>query len=130
MSMKIQTFETILIFTDKLSEEEYINQTNEYKLRLKGLPATKLKTDRLGKKKLAHRARGCDYGWYTLFTYESIEDLVLHKLDLMLRRDDNVIKFITTNLKEDYTPGDYINGVPEGEQKKKPVDIFDLIFGL
>lgn len=130
MSMKIQTFETILIFTDKLSEEEYINQTNEYKLRLKGLPATKLKTDRLGKKKLAYRARGCDYGWYTLFTYESIEDLVLHKLDLMLRRDDNVIKFITTNLKEDYTPGDYINGVPEGEQKKKPVDIFDLIFGL
>ena len=130
MSMKIQTFETILIFTDKLSEEEYINQTNEYKLRLKGLPATKLKTDRLGKKKLAYRARGCDYGWYTLFTYESIEDLVLHKLDLMLRRDDNVIKFITTNLKEDYIPGDYINGVSEGEQKKKPVDIFDLIFGL
>ena len=130
MSMKIQTFETILIFSDKLTEEEYINQTNEYKLRLKGLPATKLKTDRLGKKKLAYSVRGCDYGWYTLFTYESIEDSVLHKLDLMLRRDDNVIKFITTNLKEDYTPGDYINGVPEGEQKKKPVDIFDLIFGL
>lgn len=130
MSMKIQTFETILIFTDKLSEEEYINQTNEYKLRLKGLPATKLKTDRLGKKKLAYSVRGCDYGWYVLFIYESTEDLVLHKLDLMLRRDDNVIKFITTNLKEDYIPGDYINGVPEGEQKKKPVDIFDLIFGL
>ena len=130
MSMKIQTFETILIFTDKLSEEEYINQTNEYKLRLKGLPATKLKTDRLGKKKLAYSVRGCDYGWYVLFTYESTEDLVLHKLDLMLRRDDNVIKFITTNLKEDYIPGDYINGVPEGEQKKKPVDVFDLIFGL
>lgn len=130
MSMKIQTFETILIFTDKLSEEEYINQTNEYKLRLKGLPATKLKTDRLGKKKLAYKARGCNYGWYTLFTYESTEDLINNKLDLILRRDDSVIKFITTNIQEDYIPGDYINGVPEGEQKKKPVDIFDLIFGL
>ena len=31
MSMRIQTFETILIFTDKLTEEEYIYQTNKYK---------------------------------------------------------------------------------------------------
>lgn len=130
MSMKIQTFETILIFTDKLTEEEYINQTNKYKDILAGLPAAKIKTDRLGKKKLAYKARGCDYGWYTLFTYESTEDLINHKLDLILRRDDNVIKFITTNLKEDYTPGDYINGEPISEQKKKPVDVFDLIFNI
>lgn len=130
MSMKIQTFETILIFSDKLTEEEYIYQINEYKKWIAGLPAAKIKTDRLGKKKLAYSVRGCDYGWYVLFIYESTGDLINNKLDLMLRRDDNVIKFITTNLKEDYIPGDYINGVPEGEQKKKPVDIFDLIFGL
>lgn len=133
MSMKIQTFETILIFTDKLTEEEYINQTNEYKLRLKGLPATKLKTDRLGKKKLAYKARGCDYGWYTMFTYESTEDLINNKLDLILRRDDSVIKFITTNIQEDYIPGDYINGKPEDQvnrKEKKIVDVFDLIFNI
>ena len=130
MSMKIQTFETILIFSDKLTEEEYIYQINKYKNILAGLPGAKIKSDRLGKKKLAYSVRGCDYGWYVLFTYESTEDLINNKLDLILRRDDNVIKFITTNLKEDYIPGDYINGVPESEQKKKPVDIFDLIFGL
>ena len=130
MSMKIQTFETILIFSDKLTEEEYIYQINKYKKWIAGLPGAKIKSDRLGKKKLAYSVRGCDYGWYVLFTYESTEDLINNKLDLILRRDDNVIKFITTNLKEDYIPGDYINGVPEGEQKKKPVDVFDLIFGL
>ena len=131
MSMKIQTFETILIFTDKLSEEEYINQTNKYKDILAGLPAAKIRTDRLGKKKLAYKARGCDYGWYTWFTYESTEDLINHKLDLILRKDDNVIKFITTNLKEDYTPGDYINGRPEDQvNRKKIVDVFDLIFNI
>lgn len=129
MSMKIQTFETILIFTDKLTEEEYFYQTNKYKNILTGLPAAKIKTDRLGKKKLAHRARGCDYGWYTLFTYESTEDLIHHKLDLILRKDDDVIKFITTNIQEDYTPGDYINGEPEDQvNRKKIVDVFDLIF--
>lgn len=131
MSMKIQTFETILIFTDKLTEEEYINQTNEYKNILTGLPSRKIKSDRLGRKKLAYEVRGCNYGWYTLFTYESTEDLINHKLDLILRRDDNVIKFITTNIQENYIPGDYINGEPEDRvNRKKIVDAFDLIFNI
>lgn len=129
MSMKIQTFETILIFTDKLTEEEYVYQTNKYKNILTGLPGRKLKSDRLGKKKLAYKARGCNYGWYTLFTYESTEDLINNKLDLILRKDDSVIKFITITFKEDYIPGDYINGEPEDQvNRKKIVDIFDLIF--
>ena len=131
MSMKIQTFETILIFTDKLTEEEYFYQTNKYKNILTGLPGRKIKSDRLGKKKLAYKARGCNYGWYTLFTYESTGDLINNKLDLMLRRDDSVIKFITTNIQEDYIPGDYINGEPEDQvNRKKIVDVFDLIFNI
>lgn len=131
MSMKIQTFETILIFTDKLTEEEYAYQTNKYKNILTGLPGKKIKSDRLGKKKLAYKVRGCDYGWYVLFIYESTEDLITHKLDLILRRDDNVIKFITTNFKENYIPGDYINGEPEDQvNRKKIVDVFDLIFNI
>lgn len=131
MSMKIQIFETILIFSEKLTEEEYINKSKEYKKWIEGLPSAKIKSDRLGKKKLAYKVRGCNYGWYTLFTYESTEDLINNKLDLILRRDDNVIKFITTNLKEDYIPGDYINGEPEDQvNRKKPVDVFDLIFNI
>ena len=129
MSMKIQIFETILIFSEKLTEEEYINKSKEYKKWIEGLPSAKIKSDRLGKKQLAYKARGCNYGWYTMFTYESTEDLINNKLDLILRRDDSVIKFITTNFKEDYIPGDYINGEPEDQvNRKKIVDIFDLIF--
>ena len=131
MSMKIQTFETILIFSEKLTEEEYINKSKEYKKWIESLPSAKIKSDRLGKKQLAYKARGCNYGWYTLFTYESTEDLINNKLDLMLRRDDDVIKFITTNMQEDYIPGDYINGEPEDQvnrKEKKIVDVFDLIF--
>ena len=131
MSMKIQVFETILIFSEKLTEEEYINKSKEYKKWIEGLPSAKIKSDRLGKKKLAYKARGCNYGWYTLFTYESTEDLINHKLDLMLRKDDDVIKFITTNIQEDYIPGDYINGEPEDQvNRKKIVDVFDLIFNI
>lgn len=129
MSMKIQTFETIMIFHEKLTEEEYINKSKEYKKWIEGLPSAKIKMDKLGKKKLAYKARGCNYGWYTIFIYESTEDLINTKLDLMLRKDDDVIKFITTNFKEDYIPGDYINGKPEDQvNRKKIVDVFDLIF--
>ena len=131
MSMRIQTFETILIFSEKLTDIEYEETISEYIRLLKGLPAAKIKTDKLGKKNLAYKIRGCNYGWYTLFTYESTEDLINHKLDLILRRDDNVIKFITTNIQENYIPGDYINGEPEDRvNRKKIVDAFDLIFNI
>lgn len=61
--------------------------------------------------------------------YESTQDLVNTKLDLMLRKDDDVIKFITLRYDGDYTPDEYEEEA-KSEQRKKPVDVFDLIFGL
>ena len=141
MSMKIQTFETIMIFHERLTDIEYEETINEYIRLLKGLPAAKIKTDKLGKKNLAYKTRGCTQGWYVLFTYESTEDLVNHKLDLILRKDDKVIKFLTIKLTEDeakdYIPDEFEDVVVESEQpdepvkkSKKIVDVFDLIFGL
>lgn len=126
MSMKIQTFETIMIFKDTLTEEEYLDKVKEMKKRVAGLPAAKIKTELMGKKKLAYEARGHNYGWYVYFIYQSTEDLINTKLDLMLRKDNDVIKFLTTNFKEDYLPDDYDAPV----NRKKPVDVFNLIFGL
>ena len=133
MSMSIQRFETILIFSDKLTEEEYEEKVRYYKKWFAGLPAARIRTDKLGKKKLAYEARGCKYGYYAQFRYESTEDLVNTKLDLMLRKDDDVIKFITLRYDGDYKPDEYEEDTPasiKSEQRKKPVDVFDLIFGL
>ena len=133
MSMSIQRFETILIFSDKLTEEEYEEKVKDYKKWFAGLPAAKIRTEKMGKKKLAYKARGCEYGYYAQFIYESTEDLVNTKLDLMLRKDDDVIKFLTLRYDGDYTPDEYEEDTPASikrEPRKKPVDIFDLIFGL
>lgn len=141
MSMRIQTFETVLIFHERLTDIEYEETINEYIRLLKGLPAAKIKTDKLGKKNLSYKVRGCTQGWYVLFTYESTADLVNHKLDLILRKDDKVIKFLTIKLSEDkaedYIPDEFEDVVVESEQpdepakkSKKIVDVFDLIFGL
>ena len=134
MSMAIQCFETILIFSGKLTEEEYEEKVKYYKKWLAGLPAAKIRTEKMGKKKLAYDVRGCGHGYYAQFTYESTSDLVNSKLDLMLRKDDDVIKFLTLRYDGDYTPDDdYDEETPasiKSEQRKKPVDVFDLIFGL
>ena len=130
--MEIQCFETILIFSDKLTEEEYEEKVKYYKKWLAGLPAAKIRTEKMGKKKLAYDVRGCGHGYYAQFTYESASDLVNSKLDLMLRKDDDVIKFLTLRYDGDYTPDEYeeASASIKSEQRKKPVDVFDLIFGL
>lgn len=131
--MTIQCFETILIFSDKLTEEEYEEKVRYYKKWFAGLPAARIRTEKKGKKKLAYEVRGCEHGYYTLFIYESTQDLVNTKLDLMLRKDDDVIKFITVTHDGEYTPDEYEEDTPasiKSEQRKKPVDVFDLIFGL
>lgn len=131
--MKIQCFETILIFNGKLTEEEYEEKVKSYKKWLAGLPAARIRTEKMGKKKLAYSVRGCGHGYYAQFTYESTSDLVNSKLDLMLRKDDDVIKFLTLRYDGDYTPDEYEEETPasiKSEQRKKPVDVFDLIFGL
>ena len=129
--MEIQCFETILIFSDKLTEEEYEEKVKDYKKWLAGLPAARIRTEKMGKKKLAYDVRGCGHGYYAQFTYESTSDLINSKLDLMLRKDDDVIKFLTLRYDGDYTPDDEEAPASiKSEQRKKPVDVFDLIFGL
>ena len=132
--MEIQCFETILIFSDKLTKEEYKEKVKYYKKWLAGLPAARIRTEKMGKKKLAYDVRGCGHGYYAQFTYESTSNLVNSKLDLMLRKDDDVIKFLTLRYDGDYTPDDdydeEASASIKSEQRKKPVDVFDLIFGL
>lgn len=135
MSERIQCFETIMIFSGKLTEEEYKKKVKCYKKWLTELPATKIKTDILGERKLAYEIRGCEYGYYSVFTYKSTEDLIHTKLDLMLRKDDDVIKFMTVGYDEDYTytpdkDEDEAPASAKSEQRKKPVDVFNLIYGL
>ena len=129
--MSIQCFETILVFNGKLTEEKYEEKVRHYKQWIEALPAARIRTEKMGKKKLAYEVRGCEHGYYVLFTYECTQDLVNTKLDLMLRKDDDVIKFMTMRHDGDYTPDE--EDAPasiKNEQKKKPVDVFNLIFGL
>lgn len=129
-----------MIFSDKLTEEEYQKKIKYYKKWFTELPATKIKTDKLGKRKLAYEIRGCKYGYYTMFMYNAAEGLISSSLEETLRKDDDVIKFLTVTNDFNYTPDDEDEevedkapadqAVTKSEQKKKPVDVLNLIYGL
>ena len=129
-----------MIFSDKLTEEEYQKKVRYYKKWFTELPATKIKTDKLGKRKLAYEIRGCKYGYHTMFMYQAAEGLISSSLEETLRADDDVIKFITVTNDFDYTPDGEDEEVEDkapadqagikSEQKKKPVDVLNLIYGL
>ena len=115
-----------MVFRDALTKEEYSDKVMSMKKQLAELPAGKIKTELMGMKKLAYEARGCSYGWFVYFIYQSTEDLIRAKLDLILRKDDDVIKYLTTSFDKDYTPDS--DDAPVN--RKKPVDVFDLIFNI
>lgn len=128
MSMRIQSFETIIIFAQDFTTGGYNLKVDEWKKILAGTPAAKIRTDRIGRKKLTYEAKGNTYGWYVSFKYECTEDLVNSRIDLKLRQDDDVIKFMSMPYSKQYTPDEYDQEA--SEQKKKPVDIFNLIFDI
>ena len=53
MSKRIKCYETILIFSDKLTEEKYEEKVRHYKQWIEALPAARIRTEKIGKKKLA-----------------------------------------------------------------------------
>lgn len=129
--MEIQNFITIIVFSDKLTETEYLDKVKEMKKWLTGIPAAKIKTEPMGIKQLAHKTKaGHTHGWYVTFIYESTTDLINTKLDLMLRKDNDVIKFITLVHEGEYTPDDNNYNIASINEQKKPIDVFNLIFNI
>lgn len=126
----IQTFETIIILDEKITEERYNAAAYHFRDLIFGLPGTKIKTEKLGKKKLSYKTRGCTEGYYLLFTYQSTSGVVVSNLEKQLREDDNVIKFMTILSDKEYNPDpDPDAGISE-QKHKRPVDVFDLIFEI
>lgn len=139
MSVGIQSFETVLIFSGKLTEEEYEAKVKQYKKIITGLPAARIRTEKLDKKKLPYKVEDCEHGYYVVFVYETNNDFVEHDLRLILQADDDVIKFLTIEHDGDYTPdeddgdteeADCASQSPDKSEQKQPVDVLDIIYGL
>ena len=133
----MKTYDTIIIFNDEITDAGYRSVISECKETLKELGCTLIKTDVLGKKKLAYPIKAYDHheateGWYVVFTYEA-KPITVSKFEEQLRIDSTVMKFLTTEIENDATKS-YTDSNPstaESEQDHPEVqDAFDLIFDI
>lgn len=131
--------ETIIIFHQDLTEDTVGKEvhrlitklTEEYHCEMKHI-------EELGRKKLAYDVSGCTHGWYVVFTYDA-SSAIIHDLERDLRANTSVLKYLTvaTELGEKDSDLAELNreafkkhGSPYIEQKKEPVDVFNIIFGI
>ena len=128
------TAETVLIFDGRIEKDEYRWITKRYAEILSDASIEeRIKVNKVGKKKLAYETKECTEGWYTVFTYIVDPDLI-PELEKMFRTDKSIIKYMTTV--DDYkafdlrdAQGDWFK-IRYPDEQKKPVDVFDLIFGF
>ena len=140
--------ETIVILQQDLTAEQYRAIVDDYSEIIKEIfkPSKKIKIELLGKKKLSYEIKSNTNGWYVLFTYqlESQEFLVskLHDLELKLRTDEQVLKFLSTkrtegdfidldDIEEDYNWKSATPAKGESEQPdNKNIDAMDVLLGF
>lgn len=90
----MRTFESVIIMSPKLTEEEAKQEISKYKEMFEGFSDKEVETEDLGLRKLAYSVRGNDEGRYAIFTFEA-ENEDISKVEREYRTDDNVIKFLT-----------------------------------
>lgn len=84
----------------------------------------------IGVKNLAYKASGFAQGHYVLFCYNSNLHWVDTILDLKLRQDNDVLKFLSTNLDENPETLREYTRINLSEQNNKKIDALDVLLGL
>ena len=143
----MNTYETIMILDDRITEERYNAAAETYTKKLKLLGCIVKARDRIGKKKLAYpitvdKKYSAKEGWYLLFKYKADSEII-PKIERLLRVDDCVLKFITTRVddgdEDDYEPvpdsEDNITAPDVESEQDHPdanqsQDAFDLVFDI
>jgi small subunit ribosomal protein S6 len=90
-------YETVFILTPVLSEDQAKEAVKEYQKFLENNEAKVMHEEHWGLRKLAYQIKKKSTGFYHLFEYEAEGDLI-NKLETDFRRDERVLRFLTTRL--------------------------------
>lgn len=69
-------------------------------------------------------------GYYMVFYYNSNVKWINHELDLKLRQDDDVVKFLSMNLEENTEDLAKCERISLCEQDNRNIDALDVLLGL
>ena len=95
--MELRNYETVFILTPVLSEQQTKDAVEKYKKVLTDNNATIIHEDAWGIRKLAYPIQNKHTGYYYIIEFQS-EATLIAKLELEYKRDEKVIRFLTTVL--------------------------------
>ncbi|MDH3004579.1 MAG: 30S ribosomal protein S6 [Candidatus Shikimatogenerans sp. JK-2022] len=90
-------YETIIILTPVLSEEQIKNVYIEYKLFLKKNKVNIIKKEKWGMKKLAYKIKNKSNGYFYLFEYECVP-LFIKNINNKILQDERIIRYLTVKM--------------------------------
>lgn len=122
----MKLYETVIIFKPTIDLQE---KRKEYEQVFKNTTDHIYLKD-IGIKNLAYKVLGFAQGHYVLFCYNSNLDWVDTELYLKLRQDDDVLKFLSTNLDETPETLSEYTRINLNEQNNKEIDALDVLLGF
>jgi len=87
-------YETVFILTPVLSEAQVKEAADKYKDYLQKLGSEIINEENWGMKKLAYSIQKKTSGFYLMIEYKA-EPTVIAQLELQMRRDERVIRYLT-----------------------------------
>jgi small subunit ribosomal protein S6 len=97
--MDVRNYETVFILTPVLNEGQVQETVEKFSQVLKANSADLISTEAWGLRKLAYPIQKKSTGYYFTLTYNhSGEGNIVDMLELAFRRDERVIRFLTTVL--------------------------------
>lgn len=95
--MAVQQYETVFILTPVLSENQMKDAVEKFKKLLKDNGAEIIHDESWGLKKLSYPIMHKSTGFYHLVEFKA-ETSAINSLELAYRRDEKVMRFLTTRL--------------------------------
>ena len=116
--MELRNYETVFILTPVLSEQQTKDTVEKFKKVLADNNAEIVNEDAWGIRKLAYPIQNKHTGYYYIIEFKA-EGTLIAKLELEYKRDEKVIRFLTTAL--DKHSISYNERKQKGLIGKKPV---------
>ena len=95
--MELKNYETVFILTPVLSDDQMKDAVKKYVSTLKNAGAEILNEENWGLKKLAYPIQNKKTGFYVLVEFKA-ESTIVETLEKEYRRDERVMRFLTTVL--------------------------------
>ena len=96
-----KNYETVFIINPVLSEKQVEDTVKKYKKQLDGKKVKFVCNESLGFKELAYPINKKKSGFYHLFQYESDDINIVKELEIELKRDRSILRYMTVSLCND-----------------------------